>query len=104
MYEITKREIQDVIQNHFQSENPLVLRRFPAREKKKFIAVFLIRNLFEEGKVYSENEVNRILQTVYSDHVTIRRYLVDYGFLMRKTDGSEYWKGPEPKGFVGEKT
>ncbi|MGC8589243.1 DUF2087 domain-containing protein [Athalassotoga sp.] len=29
---------------------------------------------------------------MYPDHVEIRRYLVDFGFLERKADGSTYKK------------
>jgi hypothetical protein len=28
---------------------------------------------------------------VYDDYVTVRRYLIEYGFLDRKDDGSQYW-------------
>ena len=28
---------------------------------------------------------------MYEDYVHIRRYLIEYGFLDRKADGSAYW-------------
>ncbi len=38
---------------------------------------------FAPDREYSEDEVNRILQNVHSDHATLRRYLVDAGLLRR---------------------
>ena len=38
---------------------------------------------FAPGRDYSEDEVNRILQNLHSDHATLRRYLVDAGLLRR---------------------
>ena len=40
---------------------------------------------------YSEKEVNEMLGRSYEDYALLRRLLVDYGFLDRKRDGSEYW-------------
>jgi hypothetical protein len=34
--------------------------------------------------------VNTLLRAFTDDHVTIRRYLVDYGFLAR--EAGEYWR------------
>ncbi|MNW69193.1 hypothetical protein D3C74_481460 [compost metagenome] len=46
---------------------------------------------FDAKKKYSEKEVNEILRTVDSDYATLRRYLIEYGFIDRKDDGSLYW-------------
>ena len=35
--------------------------------------------------------IKALLSKRYHDYVMIRRYLVDYGFLDRKADGSAYW-------------
>ena len=41
--------------------------------------------------------MNGILQEIYDDYVTIRRYLVEYRFIDREPDGSRYWThGAEP--------
>ena len=47
---------------------------------------------FEEGIRYSEVQVNEILKDIYPDYVTLRRYLIEYGYLERTRDGSAYWK------------
>jgi hypothetical protein len=45
---------------------------------------------FEPGVRYPEREVNRILRPFHDDHITLRRYLVDEGFLSRER--GEYWR------------
>lgn len=45
---------------------------------------------FDKNYEYSEKEVNRILQRMYDDYVTLRRALVEYGFLDRSNDCSVY--------------
>ena len=53
---------------------------------------------FQAGVKYTEREVNAIIQTVYpADHATLRRDLVDFGFLRRERGGGEYWLAPEDK-------
>lgn len=68
------------------------LTSWPKRQKEKLVLLRKISGLFQDGKRYRETEVNAILGPVWSDHVTIRRYLIEYRFLSRKPDGSEYWK------------
>lgn len=46
---------------------------------------------FNRGKKYSEKEVNRILERIHEDYVTIRRALIEYGFIDRSINCSEYW-------------
>jgi hypothetical protein len=50
-----------------------------------------IAAVFERNKTYSEREINAILAEIYDDYVTLRRYLIDYGFLGRTAGGREYW-------------
>ena len=47
--------------------------------------------LFELGKKYTEAETREMLAAVYEDYSMLRRYLVDYGFMGRTKDGTEYW-------------
>lgn len=46
---------------------------------------------FEINRFYTEKEVNVIIKEVDEDYVTLRRYLIDFGFMDRKIDGSQYW-------------
>lgn len=67
--------------------------RFTFREKAKqakfYLAMYEL--VFEDGKKYSEQEVNEILRPIYEDYMTIRRYLIMYGFMERTKDGRQYW-------------
>ena len=71
-------------------ENGALL-QFPAREKKKIIVLREIVKNFKADREYSEKEVNRILERIYArDYPTVRRYLIEYGFMDRSKDGSVY--------------
>lgn len=89
-YNTTLSEEEKVYESCFVSLKPLVLKVFPAKEKKKIVVLKKIAAEFESGRTYSEKEINSALKAVYSDYVTIRRYLIEYGFMTRKNDCSEY--------------
>lgn len=67
------------------------LTEFPTKEKRKIIVLGEIWKKFEPSRKYSEKEVNEIIKEIYFDYVTIRRYFIEYGFLERTLDCSEYW-------------
>ncbi len=90
-YLITQEEKENIIKTFFTSIHPLVLRSFSPKEKKKVVILGKIAEQFEYGKKYSEMEVNEILKPIYEDYITIRRYLIMYGFMDRTRDGSQYW-------------
>jgi len=92
LYLATAEETQKTIETLFASMRPLVLKRFPPKEKKKLVILRLIAEQFETGKRYTEKEVNQILKSIYeADYVTIRRYLIEYGFMARTQDCRAYW-------------
>jgi len=90
-YVITEKEKEHILQTSFESLDPLKLKTFSSKEKKKVVILAKIAELFESGKNYSEKEVNQILKPVYEDYALIRRYLIMYGFMDREGDGSRYW-------------
>lgn len=90
-YFYTEEEKNKVIKNNLISVNPLVLRNYPAKEKKKLIILGLVIDAFEKERKYTEKEVNAILKPMYEDYVLIRRYLIEYGFMDRTKDCREYW-------------
>jgi len=90
-YMVTEEQQQKIIGTFFSSVDPLVLHAFPPKEKKKLVILNLISEQFQTGKKYTEKEINGILKPIYEDYVTIRRYLIEYGFLDRTVDCSEYW-------------
>ncbi len=68
----------------------LELRRWPKKQKEKLVVLDSIVRLFSPEKEYTEEEVNSVLSEVYQDYVTLRRYLVDYGLLLRQPGGGVY--------------
>lgn len=88
-YNITELDVKKTIASHMDTHGGL--KTFPSKEKKKIIVLREIAKNFKTGKSYNEKEINRILKRVYEDYALIRRYLIQYGFLDRKNDGSGYW-------------
>lgn len=90
-YEITQEEEQKILSGAFASLEPLRLKVFSRKEKKKIVILKRIAQEFQPGRQYSEQEVNEILSSIYEDFATLRRYLVEYGWLGRERDCSAYW-------------
>ena len=97
-FDVSEKDIEEVVQNYVTSMEPFKLKVFPSKEKKKYILLRFMIKLFKEDIKYSEVEVNRILKPVYKDYVMIRRYLIDYGYLKRLDDGRAYWVNSNKKG------
>lgn len=91
-YMATKKDEDKVCKDFLVSKNPLVIKSMPRKEKSKIILLRLIAQKFNNNQVYNEPQVNDILREIYKDYVSIRRYLVDYGFLKRSNDGKSYQK------------
>lgn len=87
-YAITEAEREKVIKTYFKDG---VMTLLPRKEKKKIILLSYIARKFKSNEKYTEGQVNEILKEVFHDYVTIRRYLIQYGFLDRKNDCSSYW-------------
>ena len=88
-YSITPQERERTIAAYMDENGALL--QFPAREKKKIIVLREIVKNFKADREYSEKEVNRILERIYArDYPTVRRYLIEYGFMDRSKDGSVY--------------
>ncbi|MUK88597.1 DUF2087 domain-containing protein [Ornithinibacillus sp. L9] len=90
-YAITNAEKEKVLSTYFKQGLDGPLHSFPSKEKRKIIILQHLVTKFSSNRKYTEKEVNEILKTIHSDFVTIRRYLIEYGFMDRSKDGSEYW-------------
>jgi hypothetical protein len=85
------------------------LRPLPRRRLDREILMKSILLVLDSGRIYSEPEINAALQlwnvdvapAIQTDHVTVRRMLVDYGHLERTADGRAYRVGfpPRPRAF-----
>lgn len=90
-YIITEKERDEFLKAYFKEGLDGPLLKFPKKEKRKVVVLTNIADRFERNRHYSEKEVNELLKSVYDDYVTVRRYLIEYGFLDRDRDGSRYW-------------
>jgi hypothetical protein len=88
-FNATNREKRQVIKNYINENGSL--KSYPSKEKKKIIVLEQLARSFTIGKIYSEKEINIVLSRVYEDYVTIRRALIEYGFLSRSNDCKNYW-------------
>jgi len=84
-------EAKKIIDTFFTSLDPLKLKSLSSKEKKKLVILRVIAGQFLPGRRYAEKEVNTILKAIHQDYVTLRRYLIEYGFLDRTQDCGEYW-------------
>jgi hypothetical protein len=66
------------------------LTEIPVKASKRRIVLERIAVEFEPGVHYDEREVNAVVGRFYQDHASIRRYLVDEGFLDR--EAGVYWR------------
>lgn len=89
-YAITEKEREKILRDAFESLQPLKLQVFPRKEKKKVAILIRIAEEFERGRVYTEPEINAVLRSIHPDFATLRRYLVEYGFMDRTADCREY--------------
>lgn len=87
-YNVTNEEKEKIIEKFFAQGT---LHKFPPKEKQRFVVLREIANQLNRDYSYDEKELNEQLKTFYDDYVLIRRYLIEYGFLNREADGSQYW-------------
>jgi hypothetical protein len=87
-YRVTEAEREKILSKYFVGDK---LREFPIKQKRKLVVLDRIAKAFESGPRYTEKQVNETILEFYGDYATIRRYLVEYGFIDREPDGSAYW-------------
>jgi hypothetical protein len=81
-------EDEEAVLRAFFREGRLV--EIPTKASKRRIVLERVALEFEPGVRYDEREVNVIVGAFHPDHASLRRYLVDEGFLDR--EGGEYWR------------
>jgi hypothetical protein len=87
-YNITQTEQDQIVKKYFSDG---ALTKFPPKEKQRLVILREISKQLKKDDMYEEKELNQILKGIYDDYVLIRRYLIEYGFIDRKSDGSKYW-------------
>lgn len=90
-YAVTEEERQEIVQKFLPEGTQGRLTKFPPKEKQRYIVLREMAKRFDRDAAYTEHEINQVLESMYDDYIKIRRYLIEYGFLGRKPDGSQYW-------------
>ena len=80
---------RDVVRQRYFDEDGR-LHTMPRKQSRKLAVLDVIAARFVPGVHYLEVEVNWELIGIYSDYVTLRRALIDFG-LMDRADG-RYWR------------
>jgi DNA-binding transcriptional ArsR family regulator len=81
-----------VLKTFFEGER---LIQFPASDKKMQVIIKWLADRFEADRRYTEKEVNEILSRYNPDYATLRRQLIEYGFMQREK--GIYWRVPATK-------
>ena len=90
-YKLTQKDSDKLLKTLFPEGTEGPLKTFSIKEKHKLVVLQEIAKRFQDEQTYTEKEINQILKLIYHDFVTLRRYLIEYGFLDRTLDGSQYW-------------
>ncbi|TCL76388.1 transcriptional regulator [Hydrogenispora ethanolica] len=90
-FAITEPESRSILETYFKEGPDGPLHSFPKKEKRKVVILKHLVQRFDPKRKYTEKEVNQLLKAAYDDYVTVRRYLIEYGFMDRHADGSLYW-------------
>ena len=59
-------------------------------EDKQFLFTYLQKELATRGTCFTEKEINDFLMEYYHDYALVRRYLVDFAYLVRDDYGRQY--------------
>lgn len=79
-------------------------RRFPRKRRDRQIVMKSVLMTLDSSRIYTEPEINEAIQRwnrevapeISTDHVSVRRTLVDYGHLERTASGKKYRVGFPP--------
>ena len=69
------------------------IKQWPAASKTKIAVVGYLAGKFDKNRVYNEKEVNEIINEwhTFNDYFLLRRSLIDFKFMGRTRNGTEYW-------------
>ena len=85
-----EEDVRKVLKAYLNADG--TIRQLPQEGKKMLIILNFILDAFSFDANYTEKEVNTILRRFHTDTATLRRNLIDYGFMARESDGTRYWR------------
>jgi hypothetical protein len=83
-------ERESILRAFFKQGSEGMLNTYPAQDRKKFVVLANLADMFEGNKTYTALEVNQKLKSRFEDVATLRRDLIEFGFFERSADGREY--------------
>ena len=81
---------RQVVENYSTTDGRL--KTIPSQRKKLEAILRYVVQAFEMDVHYSEKQVNEILSRFHDDVATLRRELIEYGFMDREDGGGAYWR------------
>jgi len=64
---------------------------FPKQEKKYMVLLKYVFLAFETGRTYTGVEVDEIIKRYHEDSASLRRSMIEYRWMERSKDGTQYW-------------
>jgi len=85
-------EMMAIVNKHLNKQGKL--QNYPSKKTIRPYILAYVAEHFEEGRNYTEKEVNEIIKSLieFQDYELIRRELYMYHYMDRKKDGSAYWR------------
>ena len=80
---------QKVVRNYTNEDG--TLKSIPNQMKKLLAVLRYVAKDFKVGVVYSEKEVNAMLEKYHEDYAQLRRELVEFKLMARQGGGGSYW-------------
>ncbi len=79
--QISEEEKQKILETFFKDGK---IEQMPSKASKRAVLWEKVASMLDENKEYSEFELTKFLKPIYADFCTLRRDLVDNGFLIRE--------------------
>lgn len=90
-------EINKITQRFLDAEGRVA--QLPVKLGKLKLVLEYLWSKFTLGATYTEKQANALLgQWSTLDYASVRREMVDHGYLHRKPDGTAYWVEQLPQG------
>ena len=89
-----QEDVRKVLKAYLNADG--TIKQIPQTGNKLLIILNFIVDAFAFDTNYTEKEINTILRRFHVDTAALRRYLVDHKLLARESDGTRYWRCPEP--------
>ena len=91
--EDSDEDVRKVLKTYLNADG--TIKQLPQEGRKMEIMLRFVLDAFPFDSNFTEKEVNAILRRFHVDTATLRRTLIDYGFMDREGDGTKYWRVKE---------